>query len=279
MQEDEPWSSVLELEPSPVRYVDEADLDEFCFTLADFVDLKPATASAHSRRTAEIAEQIATRLRLSAVDATLVRRAALVHDIGMVSVPSFLMEKGRRWSESDFERYRLHPYYTERILAMSDALRPAGEVAASHHERLDGSGYHRRLAGRQLSVPARIVAAASNFVEASEADAEARPEQVVARLKQENGFDLDCLDALSAEMAGLPARPGRRQEWPSGLTEREVEVLRLIASGLNLKQAANKLVISDHTARHHLESIYGKAGVSSRAGMTLFAVENGLLNS
>jgi DNA-binding NarL/FixJ family response regulator len=103
------------------------------------------------------------------------------------------------------------------------------------------------------------------------------PARTLIELKERRSLDGDCLAALAAEIGFRPQASARRS-WPSGLTEREVEVLRLVASGLNLKETASRLVISDHTARHHLENIYSKAGVSSRAGVTLFAVENGLVS-
>jgi DNA-binding CsgD family transcriptional regulator len=178
------------------------------------------------------------------------------------------------WSETDFERVRLHSYYTERILSRSESLRAIGDVASAHHEAIDGRGYHRGLAGSQLSMPARVVAAASAFTEAAERTG-GDSEQVLAILRNDRGLDPDCVAALAGE-AGLGRAPARRS-WPAGLSDREVEVLRLVASGMNLRETASRLVISDHAARHHLESIYGKAGVSSRAGLTLFAVENGLI--
>lgn len=276
LRQEEPWSSVLSLEPGPTRLVDESSLDDFAYALADIVDLKSATASAHSRRTAELAERIATHLHLSEDEVALARRGALVHDVGMVAVPSLLLERGVAWSEADFERFRLHTYYTERILSRSEALRPIGSVAASHHESMDGSGYHRGLTGNQMTLPAKIVATASAYVEsAAESDGD-DPERVMASLKGRRILDPDCLAALRTESGGAERISQVKRSWPAGLTEREVEVLRLVASGLNLKETAERLVISDHTARHHLESVYSKAGVSSRAGVTLFAVENGL---
>ena len=74
-----------------------------------------------------------------------------------------------------------------------------------------------------------------------------------------------------------PRRRARRSAWPAGLTDREVDVLRLAATGLTIKEIAGSLSVSPHTARHHLEHVYEKAGVSSRAGATLYAVENGLI--
>lgn len=279
MREQEAWVSVLELEPQTVRYVDESGLDEFAYALADIVDLKSPAAAAHSRRAAELVEAVAKRLQLSAGEIALAGRAALVHDVGLVAVPSLLLEKGASWSEADFERFRLHPYYTERILSWSRPLRPIGAVASAHHENADGSGYHRGLPGNQLSMPARIVAAASAYVEAFESvpDAGGDAESILASLPARRSLDPDCVAALAAAVGSREFVSAARRSWPAGLTEREVEVLRFVASGLNLKETAERLVISEHTARHHVESIYSKAGVSSRAGVTLFAVENGLL--
>lgn len=191
--------------------------------------------------------------------------------------PAFLLEKGTAWSEADFDRFRLHTYYTERILSRSEVLRDIGSVAASHHENIDGSGYHRGLATQQMTIPARVVATASAFVEVSESENDVDPEQILSTLRLRGALDPDCLASLAAEIgAGGNFSPPRRS-WPADLTEREVEVLRLVASGCSLKETAERLVISDHTARHHLESVYSKAGVSSRAGVTLFAVENGIV--
>lgn len=278
MRDQEQWVSVLELEPTPLRYVDEAALDQFAFAMADIVDLKLTTAAAHSRRTAELAEALAIRLHLAADDVALVRRAALVHDVGMVAVPSHLLEKGSAWSEADFERFRLHTYYTERILSRCDVLKPIAKVASAHHEATDGSGYPQGLTANQLSLPTRILATTAAYIEASEARTSDSPEMTLADLRTRAALDYDCLSALASELGSSgPVSPARRT-WPAGLTEREVDVLRLVATGLNLRETAERLVISDHTARHHLESVYSKSGVSSRAGATLFAIENGLLN-
>jgi HD-GYP domain-containing protein (c-di-GMP phosphodiesterase class II) len=275
LREQEPWNSVLDLEPGAPRFVEESALDDLALAFADIVDLKSGTASIHSRQTAELAEKLAVRLALSENDRALTRRAALVHDVGLIAVPAFLLERGSRWSEADFERFRLHTYYTERILARSEILRPVGNVAASHHENIDGSGFHRGLAQSQMSLPALAVATASTFVEASESGIE--PEVALAELRSRGTLDGDCLAALAAELGSSPPVARQRRAWPADLTDREVDVLRLVASGSSLKETAERLVISDHTARHHLESVYSKAGVSSRAGVTLFAVESGLL--
>jgi len=153
-------------------------------------------------------------------------------------------------------------------------------VAASHHENIDGSGYHRGLTASQLTIPARVVATASAYVETCESESNREPEQVLSRLRLRGTIDPDCLAALAADIGTVSYFAPPKRAWPAELTDREVAVLRCVASGCSLKETAKRLVISDHTARHHLhlESVYSKAGVSSRAGVTLFAVENGILS-
>lgn len=277
----EPWDSVLGLEPVPQRGVDEGGLDALALAFADFADLKAPATSTHSRRTAEVAEGIARRLHLDDTEVSLIRRAALVHDLGSVAVPSLVLEKQGPRTEAETERFRLHPYFTERILTRAEPLRTIGSVAAMHHERLDGSGYFKGLSGSQLPLTARAVALADAYVELTEPAAGAQGQDPGAAIKALSGddpklFDGDCLAALAAEVQGRTA-PASRPVWPAGLTDREVEVLRLVARGSSVRDAAARLVISNHTARHHLESIYSKAGVISRAGAVLFAVENNLL--
>jgi DNA-binding CsgD family transcriptional regulator len=77
---------------------------------------------------------------------------------------------------------------------------------------------------------------------------------------------------------GAGTRRERRREWPAGLTNREVEILRLLAGGLTRREMAGRLFLSEHTVRHHLEHIYTKIDVRTRVAATLFAVENDLLN-
>jgi DNA-binding CsgD family transcriptional regulator len=130
------------------------------------------------------------------------------------------------------------------------------------------------LTANQLSLPARILALACAFEESIRDTADMPG--TLAALRASESFDSACLSALAAEL-GMPADQDVRARWPADLTDREVEVLRLVAAGNTTRQSAQELIISEHTARHHLESIYSKIGVSSRAGAVLFAVENGLL--
>ncbi|MBI4338549.1 MAG: HD domain-containing protein [Chloroflexi bacterium] len=283
LAEKDPWNRVMAMEPGTwPMHVEEADVDQALTTFADFADFKSAYRAGHSRETAQLAEALARRMKLGPEEATLARRAALVHDLGLVAVPSFLLDKPRPLSEVEQEQIKLHPYYTQLILARVSALQPMAAVAAMHHEWLNGQGYHRGLSQASIPSAARIVAVADAYLELVRGGPGRRGVGIGEALnlvQQQVGtrFDPACFEALATEVRGTSPKASRGQEWPRDLTEREVDVLRLVSQGLSRREVAQRLYVSEHTVRHHLESVYSKIGVSSRAGAVLFAVENGLL--
>jgi DNA-binding CsgD family transcriptional regulator len=166
------------------------------------------------------------------------------------------------------------------MLSFTPALAPFGAIAVQHHERLDGSGYPRGLAGDAITRPARILAAADVY----HALTEMRPhrpartsEHAASELRAEVAAGRLDGDAVTAVLAGAGHRVKRRREWPAGLTSREVEVLRLVARGLSNKEIAEQLVISPKTAGTHVEHIYTKIEVTNRAQASLFAMKHGLM--
>jgi HD-GYP domain-containing protein (c-di-GMP phosphodiesterase class II)/DNA-binding CsgD family transcriptional regulator len=267
------WDAALAAEPPPRRRV--ADLDATCRAIADFADLKSTWTVGHSTGVAELAEAAAWRLGLGARE---VRRAALVHDLGRVGVPSSIWDRPGPLAPDELERVRLHPYLTERVLSHAPALAPLAEIAALHHERLDGSGYHRGCAAQQLPAEARVLAAADVFHAMTEARPH-RPARADAGPRLEDEVRAGRLDADAAE-AVLHAAGQRTtvdRPRPAGLTDREVEVLRLLARGHTNKSIAKHLRIATKTAGHHVEHIYAKTGCATRAGAALFASEHDLL--
>jgi HD-GYP domain-containing protein (c-di-GMP phosphodiesterase class II) len=197
-------------------------------------------------------------------------------------VPSGIWDRAGPLSAEQWERVRLHPYLSERVLHRCSVLAPFAELGARHHERVDGSGYHRGASGDQLALAARLLAAADSYHAMIE-DRPHRPARVPADAAAQLLDEVDAGRFTSAEVdavleaAGQASRPARAPR-PAGLTEREVDVLRLIARGLANKQVAAKLGISAKTVGHHIEHIYTKAEVTTRAGATLFAMEHGLLS-
>lgn len=277
------WDVVLDLEPdSPYRNIGEAKLDDVALAAADFVDLKSPMTAGHSRETAHYAVCIARRLDLSPAEMTTLRRAALVHDLGHLALPGHILLNRDRLNEVDKEKLRLHPYYTERILARVPALAPVAAIAGMHHERLDGTGYYRGLSADELPLSASILALADDFQDRLQATAghpAVDPHDLLKTMQPDAGtrFSPDCFAALAQELGVAAPRPERRHERPAALTGRELEVLQQVARGATNRQIAQELVISERTVAHHLEHIYDKIGISSRAAAVFFAMENDLL--
>jgi HD-GYP domain-containing protein (c-di-GMP phosphodiesterase class II)/DNA-binding CsgD family transcriptional regulator len=284
------WRTVLAMEPqSSYRYLKEEKLEDVALAFADFADLKSFYAGGHSRRVGDIAERMARLMRLPPSEVVTIRLAGLLHDVGLVTVPSFALNKAHgQLTPVEWESIRLHPYHGERILSRVQALEPVVPLVAAHHERMDGTGYYRGLLKAQIPLGARIIGVADRFDDLTH-EAPDHPafesEEALTWIGDEAGVGLctDCCGALvrdvRADGSAAPARKrAHSREWPAGLTGREVEILRLLAKGLSRRTVAQQLFLSEHTVRHHLEHIYTKIGVSTRVAATLFAMEHGLLH-
>lgn len=274
------WESVLAAEPKPWLELSGERIDRALGAMGSFSDLVSPYLSGHSAGVAGLAARTATVCGFSLDQVARVRRAGLLHDLGRVAVHPAVWRKEGRLSVDDWEQVRLHSYHTERILDRSPFLADIAAIASCHHERLDGSGYHRRLDASALPPEARLVATVDAFSAMTEPRAHRPrfgPEEAAQILTGEadQGFHDPEMVAAILEVVGLPLPPIRR---PAGLTEREAEVLGLIARGLQTKQVARSLDISAKTADHHLQSAYRKIGVSTRAAATLFAMEHGLVH-
>jgi HD-GYP domain-containing protein (c-di-GMP phosphodiesterase class II) len=274
------WDAVIDAEPALRVTVSGDGFDGALLAISDFVDLKSPYTLGHGRAVAELATATAAQLGLSEEETAALRRAGLVHDLGRLGVSNAIWDKPGPLGAGEWERVRMHPYLTERMLHQSTALAPLAAIAVQHRERLDGSGYPRGLSGSAISRPARILGA----VDAYQSMREPRPHRPALTAEQAAGelradvrtgkLDAEAVDAV-LRAAGHEVR--RRREWPAGLTSREIDVLRLLARGLSSKEIAARLVISPKTARNHIEHIYTKIDASSRVGASLFATEHGLL--
>ena len=276
------WNVLIDREPGLQRRLEGDDLDAALEAVADFTDLRSPSRAGHSRAVASLSARAGELYGLPAADATNLRRAALVHDLGFHGVPATILDKAAPLSASESERMRLHAYYTERMLARPPALARIGAVASMVNERIDGSGYHRGLSGPAIPAAGRILAAADAY----QAMTEPRPHRpaLSARaaadaLRAEVRGGRQAADAVDAVLAAAGQRKGKRRGGPAGLTAREVEVLVLIARGASSRQVARALGISAKTAGTHIERIYIKTGASTRSTATLFAMQHGLLDS
>jgi HD-GYP domain-containing protein (c-di-GMP phosphodiesterase class II) len=273
------WEETLAREPRPPLVLAGEALDRALTAMGGFADLISPHLAGHSVGVAEGAAAAGRRCRLAASGEVALRRAALVHDLGRVAVGARIWQKPGRLTADEWERVRLHPYYTERVLSRSGFLAPLAPVACAHHERLDGSGYHRGIAGAELSLPARLLAAADAFRAMTESRpyrepiAPDRAAQALADEASAGRLDPEAVTAV-VEAAGERVP---RIERLADLTERELEVVTMLARGLQTKQIARALGISVKTADRHIEHAYRKIGVSTRAAAALFAMQHGLL--
>jgi HD-GYP domain-containing protein (c-di-GMP phosphodiesterase class II) len=263
------------------------ELSETAFTNAlrvfgDYADLKSPSWLGHSAGVAALAAGAASRLGLPAGEVTLVERAALVHDLGAIGVSTGVWDKPGPLSAADKERVRMHPYLTERTLARPARLAEIGALAAQHHERIDGSGYPYGIHGDDLSLPARVIAAADAY----HAMCEDRPNRAAfstagaaSALRDEVAAGRLDGDAANAVLAAAGHRVRRRPALPGGLTRREAEILVLMARGLSNKEMAERLSVSVRTVRSHVEHVYAKIGVSARGAAAMFAMRHGLVDT
>lgn len=275
------WAAALREAPDRNTRLDERSLDALLVALGDFVDLKCPFTLGHSRAVAALAADAATVAGLDADAVALIRRAGHVHDLGRIGVSNQIWSKPGPLSAAEFERMRLHPYMTVRILSHVAGLEPVAQLAGNHHECLDGSGYPRGLSDAALPMADRLLAAAVSYQSAREPrpyrpplSAGAAARRLRDRVKS-GALDAEAVEAV-LHAAGHPAeRPNVR---PGGLTPREIEVLCLVARGASNKEIAKTLVISEKTARNHVERTYAKIGVSNRIGASMYALKHGLVN-
>ena len=274
------WNAVIDAEPALTVVLSAERFDAALLAIGSFVDLKSPYFLGHARAVADLSAAAGRQLGLSEAEVRALRRAGLVHDLGRLGVSNSIWDKRGPLGAGEWERVRIHPYLTERMLHQSPALAPLAAIAVQHRERLDGSGYPRGLSGPAISSPARVVAAADAYQAMREPRAH-RPERSADEAAAELRGDVKAgrLDgeAVEAVLGAAGHRVLRRRDGPAGLTQREVEVLKLLARGLSNKEIADRLVISPKTAGNHIEHIYAKIDSSSRAAASLFAMQHGLL--
>ena len=273
------WRLALAAEPGKPRRLAGDVAERAIRAVGEYADLKSGYFRGHSAGVAALAAGAARRLRLADADARALERAGHLHDLGRASVLVDVWEKKGPLTDGERERVRGHAYDTERILARADFLGPAAALASQDHERLDGSGYHRRLPPAALPVTVRVLAAADVYralVEPRPHRPARKPDEAAHELRheaREGRLDAEAVEAVLGA-AGQATRPAPRA---GGLSDRELEVLRHVARGLTNKEIATTLDISVKTAGHHVEHIFQKIGVTTRAAAGLYAMQNDLM--
>ena len=280
LNEIDAYQSVLDAEPEPVRRVEKRELAEVARTFGNLVDLKSPWLQGHSAGVGDLAAGGAGMLGLRE-DVDAVRVAGYLHDLGRIGVSSAIWDKAGPLSGIERDQARLHAYHSERILGRIPPLTKLAKLAGEHHERCDGTGYHRGSTAAQLSMASRLLACADAYrrwIEDRPYRRALAPARAADRLEEEARAGRLDADAAAAviEAAGLPR--GIRRVRPADLTERQIEVLRLVSRGLSNSEIAEHLVLSRRTVEHHVQDVYVKIGASTRAGAAMFAMQHGLLD-
>ena len=263
------WEESLDREPHPRLMLEGSALDRGLAAMGNFADLISPYLAGHSTGVAELAAGAARRCGFDEAGVVALRRAALVHDLGRVAVHPRIWQKREPLSADEWEQVRLHPYHSERVVAHSAFLAALAPVAGAHHERLDGSGYHRGAAGAQLTVPARVLAAADAY-EAMTAPRPYReplpPQRAADELAREASAGRLDGDAVTAVLAAA-GQPAPRLERPARLTDREARVIGMLARGLQTKEIARRArdLVQDRRPPHP-ERVSQDRRVDARGG-------------
>ena len=273
------WTEALAQAPDRDRTLNSDELDELLRAMADFVDLKCPCTFGHSRGVADLVVGAARHLGMSPADITRLYRAGLVHGLGRMGVSNQIWEKKGPLSTAEWERVRMYPYLTGRILSRVNGLESVAALATKHRERIDGSGFPRGIAGAELTPQDRLLASAVAYrrlLEPRPHRPALDPRGAADQLRDEARAGRLDAESVEAVLAAAGHRASRRMPWPAGLTNREVEVLRLIAQGRSNREIAAELYIAEKTAGNHVESVYTKLGVNNRTQASLAAIDRGL---
>jgi putative nucleotidyltransferase with HDIG domain len=202
LDEEDILTRVGAMEPvERVLIATQANIDNICDAFAEVIDAKSPFTYLHSTGVANAAVAIAGQFGMSAAEITFIRRAGLLHDIGKLSVPNEILEKPAKLTDEEWLVVKKHPYYTLEVLRRIPGFEELSEIAAAHHEKLDGSGYFRHWDATLLSTPARILAVADIYdaLAAKRPYRDALPLDTVFGIMRKDApraIDGECLEAL-----------------------------------------------------------------------------------
>ncbi len=220
-QDDAFWQGVQQNTHAELRRLDvrtgsreatDASIDNVCDAFAQIVDAKSPFTSEHSARVSGYAVEIAQLLGFEAPRLLQMRRAGLLHDVGKLAVSNAILDKPGPLNDDEWIAIRRHPYYSQKILGQIRGFERLTQIAAAHHERLDGKGYFQGMTADHLDLDMRILACADVFdaLSASRPYRDAMPmSKVFAILDKDAGIalDADCIAALKSRYGGWESMP------------------------------------------------------------------------
>lgn len=268
----------LEAEPAPRWWLALDAMKPIALAFARYADLKSTFTLGHSTGVAELASRTAEALGIDAEGRAQLELAALLHDLGRTAIPNAIWDAPRPLDALERARAESHAHHTGSILSLSPAFSAIASTAGSAHVRLDGSGYPSRDAHAHLASILAVVdvvhALGENRPHRSALDMDAKA-TLMREFVQEGKLHAQAVDAALSVLGA----PKVARVWPDGLSEREVEVLALLARGQSNKDIATALALSPKTVQHHVAHIYDKTGIRTRAGAALYAVRHALIDA
>lgn len=234
--------------------------------------------SAHARRVAALALGAARELGLADRDQRSVVRAALLHGLGRLALPTLLWTRREPLLDAQMERLRRAPFFTARVAGLAAPLEDDLLLASRAYERLDGSGYGLHLAHEQLDMPQRVLACALMLAAMRaprpwrRALGQPAAEAVLAAQTASGKLDRQAVAALLAA-----CRQVQPPESPGGLAPRQQDVLRRLGQGMGVVQVARALRLSGAAVREHERAAIGQLGCATRDGAMLRALSAGWL--
>ena len=215
----ETWLAVIAAEPSLGVCLNDSEFDAALMAIADFVDLKSPYTLGHARMVSELAAAAGSNVGLAKSEIRTLSRAGTAHGLGRLGVSNAIWDKRGPLGAGEWERIRMYPYLTERMLHQSAALAPIGAVAVQLRERLDGSGYPRGLSGAAIPMTARVLSAADAYQSMCELRphrAALEPEAAAKELRVEVKAGRMDGDAVESVLGAAGHRVARRREGPAG---------------------------------------------------------------
>jgi len=273
------WDLFLDAEPGRPLTIPATELDRVAQAFADYSDLKSPFTIGHSPSVAALAKDVGRELQLSTEDCSTLYTAALLHDLGRVAIANGIWDKPGKLSPGERSLVETHAWHTTRILQRTPLLASFASLAGQAHAHVDGSGYTGGPLPAAEVAKARILAACDVYRALKEDRPHRKalnPDSVSRTLLEEvacGRLDANIVDAILSNDGVRMKRP----DLPAGLSEREAQVLRLVANGLSNKEIASRLEISAKTVQHHVAHIYEKTGIRTRASAAIYAMTQGLL--
>jgi HD-GYP domain-containing protein (c-di-GMP phosphodiesterase class II) len=275
----DPWQACVDALQPQAFAAAAMPLDDMTAVLSDYAELKVPRCVGALALAAQTLSAAATALGLK--DQAALVRAARLHGLGRVSVANAALDRNGTASLADAESIRLSPYWAARILSRCPLLAREAQWVMRANERCDGSGFPLALTTPPQQFDLRLLQAVVAYVERikpwrrTEPMSRADALRELDALAEQGALDPRCVAALRGDNHHVQQEPHAVHAFE--LTAREREVLQQLCLGLSNKQIAKALDISPKTVGTHVERIYTKMVVTTRAAATMKALQCGLV--